>query len=69
MGILYYNFIYIMDVHFLTSWLLIILKGVYRILGIRWRQRFDNFERSYNLLKKYSSQPINTELETRSLAY
>jgi nucleotidyltransferase substrate binding protein (TIGR01987 family) len=29
----------------------------------RWRQRFENFERSYKLLKKYSNQEIKTELE------
>jgi len=30
---------------------------------IRWRQRFENFEKSYKLLKKYSAQEIETELE------
>ena len=30
---------------------------------IRWRQRFVNFEKSYKLLSKYVSQPIDTELE------
>lgn len=30
---------------------------------IRWKQRFENFEKSYKLLKKYSNQPITTELE------
>ena len=30
---------------------------------IRWRQRFENFERSYKLLEKYSNQVITTELE------
>jgi nucleotidyltransferase substrate binding protein (TIGR01987 family) len=30
---------------------------------IRWKQRFENFEKSYKLLKKYSSEKINTELE------
>lgn len=30
---------------------------------IRWKQRFENFEKSYKLLKKYSNQPIRTELE------
>lgn len=29
----------------------------------RWRQRFENFERSYKLLKKYSGENIKTELE------
>lgn len=29
----------------------------------RWKQRFQNFDKSYNLLKKYSNQPIVTELE------
>ncbi|WP_212508804.1 nucleotidyltransferase substrate binding protein [Litoribacterium kuwaitense] len=30
---------------------------------IRWKQRFENFEKAYKLLEKYSSQPIETELE------
>jgi nucleotidyltransferase substrate binding protein (TIGR01987 family) len=30
---------------------------------LRWRQRFENFERSYLLLKKYSQKEINNELE------
>lgn len=30
---------------------------------IRWKQRFENFDKSYKLLKKYSNQPIKTELE------
>ena len=30
---------------------------------IRWKQRFENFDKSYKLLKKYSSQEITTELE------
>lgn len=30
---------------------------------IRWRQRFENFNKAYKLLKKYSNQPIATELE------
>lgn len=30
---------------------------------IRWKQRFENFDKSYKLLKKYSSKPITTELE------
>ena len=30
---------------------------------IRWKQRFENFDKSYKLLKKYSNQPITTELE------
>ncbi|MDM8127702.1 nucleotidyltransferase substrate binding protein [Paraclostridium benzoelyticum] len=30
---------------------------------IRWKQRFENFEKSYKLLKKYSNQQIRTELE------
>lgn len=29
----------------------------------RWRQRFVNFEKSYNSLNKYIDQPIKTELE------
>ena len=30
---------------------------------ILWKQRFENFDKSYKLLKKYSSRPIVTELE------
>ena len=30
---------------------------------IRWKQRFENFDKSYKLLKKYSNKPIKTELE------
>ena len=30
---------------------------------VRWRQRFENFERSYKLLEKYSNGKIETELE------
>lgn len=30
---------------------------------IRWKQRFENFSKSYKLLEKYSKQPIVTELE------
>lgn len=30
---------------------------------IRWKQRFENFNKSYKLLKKYSNVPIKTELE------
>lgn len=29
----------------------------------RWRQRFENYEKSFNLLEKYSKQDIKTELE------
>ena len=30
---------------------------------IRWKQRFENFKSAYLLLKKYSNQPIFSELE------
>ncbi|MBL4953475.1 nucleotidyltransferase substrate binding protein [Neobacillus sp. YIM B02564] len=30
---------------------------------IRWKQRFENFEKSFKLLEKYSQQEIQTELE------
>ncbi|MFA1822338.1 nucleotidyltransferase substrate binding protein [Virgibacillus oceani] len=30
---------------------------------VRWKQRFENFERSFKLLEKYSIEPISTELE------
>lgn len=31
--------------------------------NIRWKQRFENFEKSYLLLEKYANQKISTELE------
>ncbi|MEG2918228.1 MAG: nucleotidyltransferase substrate binding protein [Clostridium sp.] len=31
--------------------------------GIRWKQRFENFDKAYKLLDKYSKQEIKTELE------
>jgi len=30
---------------------------------IRWKQRFENFNRSYKLMEKYSKQQITSELE------
>lgn len=30
---------------------------------IRWKQRFENFNKSYKLLSKYAKKPITTELE------
>ncbi|MGY0691483.1 nucleotidyltransferase substrate binding protein [Virgibacillus sp. FSP13] len=30
---------------------------------LRWKQRFENFERSYKLLEKYANEPIKSELE------
>ncbi len=30
---------------------------------IRWKQRFENFEKTYKLLEKYSEQTITNELE------
>lgn len=30
---------------------------------VRWKQRFENFEKSFLLLEKYSKQNIQTELE------
>ncbi len=30
---------------------------------IRWKQRFENYQKSYLLLEKYSNRPISTELE------
>jgi nucleotidyltransferase substrate binding protein (TIGR01987 family) len=30
---------------------------------IRWRQRFENFEKSYKLLEKYAKEEITTEIE------
>lgn len=31
--------------------------------NIRWKQRFENFDKSYRLLEKYSKQEITSELE------
>ncbi len=33
------------------------------IKDARWRQRFENFEKSFSLLDKYSHQEIKTDLE------
>ena len=30
---------------------------------IRWKQRFENYEKSYVLLDKYSQQELTTDLE------
>ncbi len=34
-----------------------------QLKDVRWKQRFINFEKSYNLLNQYINQPIETELE------
>lgn len=34
-----------------------------QLKNIRWKQRFVNFEKSYNLLNQYIDKPIKTELE------
>lgn len=34
---------------------------------IRWRQRFDNFKKSYQLLEKYSSLELTSEIEKAGL--
>ncbi|MUV37579.1 hypothetical protein JNUCC1_01385 [Lentibacillus sp. JNUCC-1] len=31
--------------------------------NIRWKQRFENFEKSFETMKKYTNHPMNTELE------
>lgn len=36
---------------------------MYSLKDTRWRQRFENFERSFKLLERYSKQEIKTELE------
>lgn len=33
----------------------------------RWRQRFENFEKAYRVLEKYTNQSIKTELERAGL--
>ncbi|WP_259473272.1 hypothetical protein [Clostridium estertheticum] len=30
---------------------------------IRWKQRFENFNKAYKLMEKYSKQQITSELE------
>ena len=35
----------------------------------RWKQRFENFDKSYKLLKKYSTQAITTELERAGIIH
>lgn len=34
---------------------------------LRWRQRFENFEKAYQVLAKYAKQPMQTELERAGL--
>ncbi|WP_062353000.1 nucleotidyltransferase substrate binding protein [Bacillus kwashiorkori] len=34
---------------------------------IRWRQRFDNFKKSYQLLEKYSTVKLTSEIEKAGL--
>lgn len=34
---------------------------------IRWKQRFENFEKSYRVLGKYVHQPMHTQLERAGL--
>ena len=36
---------------------------------IRWKQRFENFEKTYKLLKKYSDKPICNELEKAGIIH
>ncbi|MTW86031.1 nucleotidyltransferase [Virgibacillus dakarensis] len=36
---------------------------------IRWKQRFENFSRSYKLLDKYAEKPIETELERAGIIH
>jgi len=35
--------------------------------NVRWRQRFDNFKKSYQLLEKYSSLELTSEIEKAGL--
>lgn len=37
--------------------------------AIRWRQRFENFDRSYSLLNKYANNQITNELERAGLIH
>lgn len=39
------------------------VKQLDNLKEVRWKQRFENFDKSYKLLKKYSNQKITTELE------
>lgn len=36
---------------------------------VRWRQRFENFEKSYKLLNRYANETINTELERAGIIH
>lgn len=36
---------------------------------IRWKQRFENFEKSFKLLEKYAKQPISTELDRAGIIH
>lgn len=36
---------------------------------IRWKQRFNNFEKAYNLLNQYIDKPIETELERAGIIH
>ena len=41
------------------------IRGVFmdNLKDIRWKQRFENFNKSYKLIEKYSKQQITSELE------
>ncbi|WP_294377501.1 nucleotidyltransferase substrate binding protein [uncultured Clostridium sp.] len=39
------------------------IRYKYYLKEIRWKQRFENFEKTYKLLEKYSEQTITNELE------
>lgn len=43
----------------------VIIRGVFmdNLKDIRWKQRFENFNKSYKLMEKYSKQKITSELE------
>ena len=36
---------------------------------IRWKQRFENFHKSYTLLERYSTQPITTDIEKAGIIH
>lgn len=39
------------------------------IKEVRWQQRFENFDKAYKLLKKYSNESISTELERAGIIH
>lgn len=45
------------------------VKKMDQMNDVRWKQRFENFEKSFKLLEKYSNEPISTELERAGIIH